>query len=54
MSKKCISCGTPPQPYYANPENSVTQDHAAIFRDTQFAAGVQIVEEFVIPQIGTA
>lgn len=52
MTKKCISCGTPPQPYYVDPKNSVTQDHAAIFRDTQFAAGIKIKEEFVVPALG--
>ncbi len=50
--RKCISCGTPPQPYYKNDKNSLTQDHAAIFRDTQFAAGIRIKDEFVVPQIG--
>ena len=52
MSRKCRSCGTPPQPYYVNDKNSVTQDHAAIFRDTQFAAGIEFPEEFVVPVIG--
>lgn len=53
MVKKCVSCGTPPPPYYVNPKNSTTQDHAAIFRDTQYAAGLSIKEEFVIPALGT-
>jgi len=53
MSKKCISCGTPPQPYYVDENNSLTQDHAAIFRDTQFAAGIYLAKEFVVPAIDT-
>ena len=36
-----------------NPKNSLTQDHAAIFEDTKFAAGIEIGEEFVVPSIGT-
>lgn len=50
--KRCISCGTPPQPYYVNDKNSVTQDHAAIFNDTRYAAGVCIPEQFVVPELG--
>lgn len=53
MTRKCITCGTPPQPYYVDPKNSLTQDHAAIFEDTKFAAGIEIGEEFVVPSIGT-
>lgn len=53
MSRKCITCGTPPQPYYTDQNNSLTQDHAAIFEDTKFAAGIQIGEEFVVPAFGT-
>jgi len=51
MSRKCGTCGTPPKPYYTNDKNSLTQDHASIFRDTQYAAGVRVKEEFVIPAL---
>jgi len=52
MSKKCISCGTPPTPYYKGDKNSVTQNHASVYRDTAYAAGVVFPEEFVVPAIG--
>ena len=52
MRKKCIPCSTPATPYYKDKNNSLTQDHAAIFNDTQYAAGVLIVDEFVIPALG--
>lgn len=52
MVRKCTTCGTPPIPYYKENKNNVTQDHASIFRDTQFAAGIKIIPQFVVPQLG--
>lgn len=52
MRRNCRTCGTPPTPYYKNENNSLTQDHAAIFRDTQYAAGIKITDQFVVPAIG--
>lgn len=48
---KCSCCGSPPsvQPYYEEVNNETVQDHASIFRDTQYAAGVIVNEEFQIP-----
>jgi len=50
---KCRTCGHPPspEPYYKNVGNETTQDHASIFRDTQYAAGVVIQDEFQVPAV---
>lgn len=53
MNKKCIPCGTPPTPYYKEGTASVTQNHSSVFKDTQYAAGVRIIEQFVVPALGT-
>lgn len=50
--RKCIPCGTPAIPYYKDEKNNLTQDHASIFRDTQYAAGIEFPEEFTVPAIG--
>ena len=51
---KCTTCGaTPTQtPYYENVGNETIQDHASIFNNTRYAAGVTVKEEFQIPAIG--
>lgn len=49
----CKNCGTPSAvtPYYKQVSEEVVQDHAAIFRDTQYAAGVVISDEFQVPAV---
>jgi hypothetical protein len=52
--KKCITCGNSGQtPYYESVSDETVQDHASIFNDTRYAAGVVVKEEFLIPAVGS-
>lgn len=53
MAKKCITCGSPaaPQPYYKTVSDETLQDHASVFNDTRYAAGVVVEDEFQIPAV---